>query len=406
MKKFEPCSDAFSDVTCFVMAGGQGKRLRPLTSHTPKPLLGFGAVHCLLDFTLSNVIHSGLGHAYVLSQYRSAAVGKHLEGYQHEYPDLTIVNQPPVSGKRYRGTADAVRQNLAEIRTDFILVLSADHVYRMDYRPLLEYAAARGFGVTVACIPVPREQARHFGIATTAADGRITDFEEKPAHAPRGISPMMLASMGVYVFTRTVIEEAVGELSTRYPDLDFGHHLLPFLVGRGTAGAYDVRSEQQVDYWRDVGTLAAYHHAHMEFLDRQLGFDTLDPCWPVHAIEGTGPSREEPGARADSVVAASAFVGRCRLEKSVVGAGAVVEDGADVRESVLLPGARVGRGSVVRRAILNADACVAGNDEIGLDRASDNARFEVTKTGVTVVATSRPPSPVLTRPEPAVAVAH
>jgi glucose-1-phosphate adenylyltransferase len=361
-------TDGNPDVDCLILAGGLGERLHPLTLTTPKPLLRFAAVHALIDFTLANVRHSGIHVAYVLSQYRSAELGRHLRGCVPTSSGGTILNQPPVSGKRYRGTADAVAQNLEviESESDLALVLAADHVYRMDYRKLIAYAERRSFGVTVACIPVPAGEVSRFGIAWADGDGCIRSFEEKPAALasdPRRQSA--LASMGVYVFRKEILRYALRELNT-VPRLDFGRHVLPFLAHLGLAGAYDVTEEGDLTFWRDVGTLVGYHRAHMEVLDSPLfSGEVLDASWLIPWGEPSLHVRSgKPSPASDSIVAASAVLGDCRLGRSVVAPEVVVEDGAEIEDCVLLQGAQVGRAARMRGAILDAGARVNAGDRL------------------------------------------
>lgn len=364
----------YTDVDCLILAGGLGERLQPLTLTTPKPLLRFAAVHTLIDFTLANVIHSGIPNAYVLSQYRRAQVGRHLRNYVSASPATTILNQPPVSGKHYRGTADAVAQNLGliESESDLALILSADHVYRMDYRKLIDYAERRAFGVTVACVPVPAGEARRYGIVTVDPRGSILEFREKPdGFASPFPGPQARASMGVYVFRKEILRYALGELST-CAGLDIGRHLLPLLTRLGLAGAYDVAEEEQLTFWRDVGTLAGYHHAHMELLSApRLAEEVLDSSWLSGCGEVSLHFRcDETSPVSDSIVASSAFLGECRLRRSVIAPHVVIEDGADLEECVVLPGARVSRSARMRRVILDAGVRVGAGDCLGGDARS------------------------------------
>lgn len=397
MKKALPEDRGDSGPSCFILAGGSGDRLRPLTLAVPKPLLPFGAVHRLLDFTLSNVRNSGLSRAYVLSQYMHEDIGRHLGMYwRSPGPGRTarFLNQPPTSGKRYRGTADAVAHNMEFVASgpnglDPVLILSADHVYRMDYRKLLARHASSGAGATVAAIPVPRDAARQFGVISADGSGRILSFEEKPADPIPfpGRERMALANMGVYVFSGWILRRAFADLRYRTAALDFGRDVLPWMAARDLAQVYQAGEDENAAYWRDVGTLTAYHDCHMEWLDGRMGFDTCDAAWPMYA-PGDRVVRASSGAwggTGRSVAAASALVRDSRVERSVVGEDVVIEDGADVRNSVLLPGARIGQGAAVRNAIVAEGARVAAGDRVGFDRSDDLERFGVTETGIVIV---------------------
>lgn len=381
--------EAFSEVLSFVLAGGVGARLLPLTASSPKPLLPFGATHRLLDFTLSNVRHSGMRRAYVLSQHMNDAIGRYLRDRWTEAGSgggTVFLNQPPTSGKRYRGTADAVAQNLREASggsgSELVLVLSADHVYRMDYRGLLSHHVRSGAGVTVSAVPVSLDLARSFGVISADASGRILGFLEKPEHpsALAGVAGHALVNMGVYVFSRWILSRAIAELREGEPAIDFGRHVLPWMVERDVAGVYREPAGRDGVYWRDVGALDTYHASHMELLDDKVGFDIDDPDWPVRSGEAVLTCRSRR-----TRVAASALVGDAWVERSVVGPGVVVENGADVRESVLLPGARIGSGAALRGAVVAGMGRVAARDVIGFDRDADRQRFPVTGAGVVVI---------------------
>lgn len=383
-------------VSCFVLAGGEGARLRPLTFAEPKPLLPFGAVHRLLDLTLCNIRNSGLSCAWVLSQYRHEDLGRHLADHWRPQGGSTLfLDRAPACGTRYRGTADAVAQSLDFLslgprETDPVLVLSADHVYRMDYREILRHHAESGAGATVGAIPVPLAEARQLGVISADDGGRIRLFEEKPeAPAPvPGAKSLALANMGIYVFNRWILRRVLTELRDKFAALDFGRHVLPWMAARGMAGVFEAGRQSSPAYWKDVGTLDAYHQAHMDLLDGHLGFDTFDQSWPVPALEPRvmirGP-RRRAGDTGQSVVAASATLGDVFLERSVVGSRAVIEDGATVQNTVVLPGAHVGPRARLRNVIVAREGVVASGDQIGFDPESDSVRFGLTRSGIAVV---------------------
>jgi glucose-1-phosphate adenylyltransferase len=374
--------------TCFVLAGGAGKRLRPLTLETPKPLLSFGAVHCLLDFTLSNIANSGLCGADVLSQYRQEAIDDHLRTHWRSPAEAPLFrSRPPRAGSSYRGTGDAVAQNIgcAPAGCDLVLVVSADHVYAMDYRRLLERHIQCGRGVTVAAICMPLRLATSFGVLEVTAGGDVIGFAEKPERPSPlpGRGSHALANMGIYVFDRATLTQAFDDLRDAGPALDFGQDVMPYLAERNLAVAHVVEEDLSVPYWRDVGTLDAYYGSQMDLLEGRLSFDPLDPRWPVR-------SSEKRLIRGQSLVADSAVLGECLVDHAVISSGAVVEDGAQVSRSILLPGAHVGRRARVSSAILQAGARVGAGERIGLDRTRDAERFDVTPSGIVVVPERRP----------------
>lgn len=391
-----------SRVTCFVLAGGDGRRLHPLTATLPKPLLPFAGVHRLLDFTLSNLANSRLCDAYVLTQHLAGDIGKYLScrwGPSSGSP-TRFMHHPSSERKRYTGTADAILQNLQHARIgDLILVLSADHVYRMDYRPLLDWHARSGARATVAALPVPLESAREFGILAVDSPGgagRITAFVEKPQGALAADSNRMVqASMGVYVFDLWTLWRALSELQQSKSALDFGHDVIPWFVSRGEATACPAGrlGSDQPFYWRDVGTVDAYYKSSMDLISGTLRPESLPE---ERAHRGVDPATVESGSLLPdsepwngSVVASRIPLGKCAIERSIVGPGVTIGDGTDVRSSILLPGARIGHGASVRNAIIDSCGEVSAGDEIGYRPARDRERFLVTGEGIAVVSARR-----------------
>lgn len=366
-----PCM--LDDTMTFVMAGGAGKRLRPLTAKTPKPLVPFGGVFRILDFTLSNCRNSGLPAVAVLSQFESGQVGRHLDRIWGA-GDTRFVHRPSGPREPYAGTADAVRQNLelaVEMGARDVLVLSADHVYRADYRDLVRFHRDSGADVTVSAARVPLVDARHFGVLEVDGVGEVTGFAEKPkCPAPHsGGSGTALASMGVYVFGLDILADA---LLDRTAPMDFGRDVLPEVLERRQVMAWEFRDPRTGgSFWRDVGTFDGYHEAHMVALDPGSGFDPFDPDWPIPAC-------------ADSFVPTDAGV-RGRVRRSVLSPGVRVGEGADIHESVLLDGVDIGPGTVVRRAVVGPGVRIPAGETIGIDPVSDRERFRVTGKGLAVI---------------------
>lgn len=387
--------DSLRSVACFVLAGGVGERLLPLTVSTPKPLLMFGGLWCLLDFTLSNVSNSGVPGAYILSQYRQNDIEAYLGARwtPTSRQPTAFLNQPPRGAGRYQGTAHAVARNLdcAEPETDLVLVLSADHVYRMDYRPMIERHRESHASVTVGVCPVAPEAARQFGVLSVGSGGRIVDFVEKPENPPSaGPDGSVLANMGVYVFDRRVLARTLAVLGRLGGALDFGRDVLPYLVAGGDAEAYfAVSSSGAAGYWRDVGTPDAYHASNMDLLGEDLFQRFVDSAWPIRlpVMTSVGSAHPEAPPWRGSIVV-SRVTGDCRIERSVVGPGVTIEDGAQVYGSVLLPGAHIGRGAVVRNAIVDAGVTIAEGEAVGCSPAMDS-RFERTDEGVLIVTYRR-----------------
>jgi glucose-1-phosphate adenylyltransferase len=378
-------------VLAFVLAGGEGRRLRPLTRDICKPALPFGDRHRIVDFALGNLVNSGITCIYVAVQYRPQVLVEHLRraweapvGHGGGVAAQIRPVRPPVSGA-YRGTIDAVAHNLELIgrtRPDVVAIFGADHVYRMDVRPMLSAHQASHADVTVATIPVPRGQASQFGIVETSDDLRITCFREKPASTAGmpGRPTHALASMGNYLFAAEVLRD---ELRRARADglTDFGGHLLPRLAATHRVFAYDfarqevpgVRAHEERAYWRDVGTIDAYFDAHMDMLGPAPRFAVENPLWPIRA---TRPA-PEPSRRFDA--------GGRTYTRSVLYRGTRVEANAVVEESVLMEGAVVGAGAHVCRAILEPGCVVPPGATIGCDAEADRAEFTVSGNGVVVV---------------------
>jgi glucose-1-phosphate adenylyltransferase len=377
------------------MAGGTGERLRPLTDQVPKPLLPFGGVFRILDFTLSNCRNSGVPVVGVISQYQSPQIGDHLRrlwdgagGHQ------SFVHLPPAAGNRYAGTADAVRQNLdlvVDRRIRTVLILSADHIYQADYRNLVAYHRDSGADVTVAAARVPLSDAGNFGILNADETGTITGFEEKPLrprplpHDPSGA----LASMGVYVFSTDVLVNAL--CSTVRFGMDFGKDVLPNLIHRRRTLAWQFRSVggTATSYWRDVGTFESYYQAHMDLLDNRDGSEPFCSRWPVAVADASVPGRMESLSRIRKLLRSSVIPEESRIEgrfeRCVLSPGVWIGEGAEVRHSILMRDVHVGPGARVRGAIIGAGVHIPPGAHIGYNAQSDRSRFHVSESGLVVV---------------------
>ena len=380
----------------FILAGGAGERLRPLTDARPKPAVPFAGTHQLIDFTLSNCINSGFRQIFVLTQ--------HLREPLHDYirrshsrilapawgrggDGLRLV--PPVSGKRYRGTADAVFQNLPLIRGDSaenVLIASADHVYSMDYGPLLARHATSGADLTVLAIRWPAEEATAFGVLDVEDDGTVSAFREKPALESLPRQGEVLVSMGVYVFDRKALLDVADRATPM--ETDFGREILPRLIRARRVAAYDF-GNADTNYWRDVGSLDSYYRANMEVVGPRPVFDPdRGCCWPTR--EGCETSIDRIDRTGNSRISKAASIEPCTIRRSVVSRDTYVERGAIIEDSVILPGARVGKNARVRNSIVTESALIPENARIGFNSIEDHRRYRVTPSGVIVV--SRPSS--------------
>ena len=398
-------------VFSIVLAGGEGKRLAPLTADRAKPAVPFGGVYRLIDFALSNLVNAGYLRIVVLTQYKSHSLDRHLAQTWSLSALLgNYVAPVPAQMRRgprwFVGSADAIFQNfnlLRDERPEHIIVFGADHIYRMDPRQMLEEHIASGAGVTVAAIRAPIEQADQFGVIETAPDGRrIAAFREKPADAkPLPDAPdQVYASMGNYVFTAEALIDAVTSDSrddaSRH---DIGGNLIPMLVERGEARVYDFATnevpgatDRDRGYWRDVGTLDAYYDAHMDLISISPIFNLYNQQWPIHTWPDPLPPAkfvfDEDGRRGhavDSMVCAGVVISGAVARRSILSPGVHLHSYAEVEDSILMHGANVGRDAIVRRAIVDKDVQIAPGVTIGVDAEADRERFKVSDGGVVVI---------------------
>ncbi|APE36708.1 glucose-1-phosphate adenylyltransferase [Nocardia mangyaensis] len=388
-----------------VLAGGEGKRLFPLTADRAKPAVPFGGAYRLIDFVLSNLVNAGYLRLCVLTQYKSHSLDRHisqtwrLSGFTGEY--ITPVPAQQRLGPRwYTGSADAIMQSLNLIYDedpDYIVVFGADHVYRMDPEQMVASHIASGAGVTVAGIRVPRSEARAFGCIDSDESGRITQFLEKPAHPPGTPDDpnVTFASMGNYVFTTRVLVDAIrADAENSDSDHDMGGDIIPALVASGQAAVYDFAdnevpgaTERDRGYWRDVGTIDAFYEAHMDLVSVHPVFNLYNKHWPIRgAAENLPPAKFAQGGLAqESIVGAGSILSAATVRNSVLSSNVVIDDGATVEGSVLMPGVRIGRGAVVRHAILDKNVVVGEREIIGVDLERDRERFAVSNGGVVTV---------------------
>ncbi len=398
-------------VFAMVLAGGEGKRLAPLTADRAKPAVPFGGSYRLIDFVLSNLVNADYRKIAVLTQYKSHSLDRHITTTWRMSPMLgSYVTPVPAQMRRgphwFAGSADAIYQNLNLITDetpDFVCVFGADHIYRMDPRQMVARHIETGADVTVAAIRQPLARAHEFGIIETGdADGRIVGFREKP-HDAVGLSDapdQVFASMGSYVFTTRALVEAVTEDSTDESSAhDLGGSIIPMLVRRGGANVYDFASnlvpgstDRDRGYWRDVGTLDAYYDASMDLVAVEPQFNLYNLEWPILTWnEPLPPAKfvfDDPGRRGvalDSMVGAGVIVSGGTVRRSILSSGAYVHSNAEVEGSVLMHGVDVGRGAVVRRAIVDKNVRIPEGATIGVDLDRDRARFTVSEGGVVVI---------------------
>ena len=388
-----------------VLAGGEGKRLWPLTADRAKPGVPFGGNYRLIDFVLSNLVNAGMHRICVLTQYKSHSLDRHisttwrLSSVLGQY--ITTVPAQQRLGRRwYTGSADAIFQSLNLVydeRPDYIAVFGADHVYRMDPGQMISAHIESGAGATVAGIRVPRSEAKAFGCIASDESGKITDFVEKPSDPPHvpDDPDVTFASMGNYVFTTEALIDALRvDAEDNDSDHDMGGDIIPLLVSQGEANVYDFAdnvvpgaTDRDSGYWRDVGTLDAYYEAHTDLVSVHPIFNLYNERWPIRTAMAPLPPAKfvEGGIAQDSVVGAGTIISGAIVRRSVISPNVRIEAGAEVSDSVVLPGTVVRRGAVVRGAILDKNVIIPEGALVGVDLAMDRARYTVSQGGVVVL---------------------
>ncbi len=402
---------ATPDVFGIVLAGGEGKRLSPLTLDRAKPAVPFGGNYRLIDFALSNLVNAGFRRIVVLTQYKSHSLDRHIAQTWRLSPLLgNYVTPVPAQMRRgpywFSGSADAIYQNLNLLndeRPDYVAVFGADHIYRMDPLQMVDQHIESGAAVTVAALRAPISQADQFGVIETGPDGQtISAFREKPKDAI-GLADapdQVFASMGNYLFTTEALIEAVSaDAQADASSHDMGGNIVPMLVGSGAAHVYDFsrnvvpgESERDHGYWRDVGTLDAYYDAHMDLISIDPVFNLYNSEWPILTWPDPLPPAKfvfdkdgHRGHALDSMVCAGVVISGATARRSVLSPGVHLHSFAEVEDSVLMPGVDVGRNAVVRRAILDKNVRVEAGAEIGVDPEADRERFVVSDNGVVVI---------------------
>lgn len=394
-----------------VLAGGRGSRLHQLTDWRSKPAVPFGGKFRIIDFTLSNCVNSGVRRVGVATQYKAQSLIRHLQlgwsfldGRLGEFIEIMPAQQQVNESQWYRGTADAVFQNLREIRhanPDYVLVLSGDHIYRMDYGRILAAHVERDADLTVACIEVPLEEAKGFGVMAVDDQSRVINFEEKPK-VPLAIPnnpEKALASMGIYVFNaRFLFEQLQRDADDPKSSHDFGKDVIPHCVRRYRTFAQSfaeshVGDVEKPPYWRDVGTLDAYWEANMDLVHVSPQLNLYDDDWPIWTWQPQSPPAkfvfdddERRGFAVDSMVSGGCIISGSTLRRTMLFSGVYVHSFSTIEDSIVLPNVRIGRNCILKKCIIDKNCIIPEGTQVGLDPEADRKRFHVTSSGITLIS--------------------
>jgi glucose-1-phosphate adenylyltransferase len=398
-------------VLTFIMAGGKGERLYPLTRDRTKPAVPFGGIYRIIDFTLSNCINSGLRKIYLLTQYKSASLQRHIRlGWNILPSELgqfieILPAQQRVGESWYLGTADAIYQNLYTLEIDHpdeVLVLAGDHIYKMNYYSMIDFHRDQDADLTVGVVEVDKEKAALLGVVQVDDFGSIVGFQEKPVK-PKTIPAQpnkVYASMGIYVFKGSVLlKELQDDAKKRYSTHDFGKDIIPQMLKKGLkVSIYNFIDEnkKEAKYWRDIGTIDAYYEANMDLIQVEPVFNLYDRDWPVRTYQEQFPPAKtvfsgdeitgRVGLALDSIVSGGCIISGGRVQRSVLSCNVRINSYSEVYDSILMEGVNVGRHAKIRRAIIDKDVDIPQGEVIGYDLEQDKETFHVTDSGIVVVA--------------------
>jgi glucose-1-phosphate adenylyltransferase len=398
----------YGKILTLILAGGQGERLYPLTKDRAKPAVPFGGIYRIIDFTLSNCLNSGLRKIVVLTQYKSFSLDRHLRlGWSifnnelNEYIEQ-IPPQQRISDQWYQGTADAVYQNIYTLekeQPEMVLMLSGDHIYKMNYRNMIRFHHEKKADLTIACMDVPLEEGKRFGIIETNEDNRIVGFHEKPSvPIPSSNNPdVTFASMGIYLFNTTTLVKAIIDDAKQDTNHDFGKNIIPDMIHSKRVYAYPFTDENKngLNYWRDIGTLDAYWEANMDLVQISPEFDLYDKDWPIRTYKAQYPpaktvyKKDFPGERTDmilnSIVSDGCIISGAKIEGCVLSPAIRVGPNTEIYDSIIMEDTRIGQNVKIRKAIIDKSVNIPDNMNIGYDRDEDIRHFTITDSGIVVV---------------------
>jgi len=395
-------------ILAMILAGGKGERLYPLTQDRAKPAVPFGGIYRIIDFTLSNCLNSGIRRVDLLTQYKSLSLNRHIiQGWNIFNPHLDefinlIPAQQRVGEDWYLGTADAIYQNvyvLQQDRPDLILILSGDHIYKMNYMEMVAYHLEKGADLTAAVIEMDKNLSRQVGVLQVSEEYRIIGFEEKP-EVPKtipGHPDLILANMGVYVFnTEALVRRVMEDAKDPASQHDFGRNVIPAMVNHDRVYAYSFRDEnkKQAKYWRDIGTLDAYYEASMDLVTVDPQFNLYDTQWPIRTYYPPLPpaktvfeehGTERVGMAYDSIVSSGCIISGGKVYRSILSPSVRIHSYSEVRDSILMEGVEIARRARVKRAIIDKGVRIPEGHQIGFHLEEDAKKFTVTESGLVVI---------------------
>jgi glucose-1-phosphate adenylyltransferase len=399
------------NVLTFIMAGGKGERLYPLTRDRTKPAVPFGGIYRIIDFTLSNCINSGLRKIYLLTQYKSESLQRHIRlGWNILPSELgqfieLLPAQKRVGESWYLGTADAIYQNLYTLEVDNpedVLILAGDHIYKMNYFTMLDFHRQENAALTVGVVEMPKQNAAHLGVVEVAREGQVVGFQEKPSKPKTipGQPDKIYGSMGIYVFKHSIREaELHRDAKRRNSRHDFGKDIIPQMLKKEMKiSAYNFIDENRhrARYWRDIGTIDAYYEANMDLVKVEPIFNLYDNQWPIRTYQEQFPPAKtvfsgdkvtgRMGLVLDSLISGGCLVSGGRLQRSILSPNVYIHSYSEVSDSILMEGVNVGRYAKIKRAIIDKDVDIPQGTVIGYDLKRDKKRFFVSESGIVVVA--------------------
>ena len=401
-------TQAHDKILTIILAGGQGERLYPLTKDRAKPAVPFGGIYRIIDFTLSNCLNSGLRKIVVLTQYKSFSLDKHLRlGWNifnnelNEYVEQ-IPPQQRISDQWYQGTADAVYQNIYTLekeQPEMVLILSGDHIYKMDYRNMALFHLENKADLTIACMEVPLSEGKRFGVIKTDEENRIVGFHEKPSEPiPSPNNPeATLASMGIYLFNTTTLVKAIIDDAKQDTNHDFGKNIIPEMIHSKRVYAYPFAdgTNNNLNYWRDIGTLDAYWEANMDLVQESPEFNLYDKDWPIRTHQEQNPPAKTtfkktlPEERTDmilnSIVSGGCIISGAKVEGCILSPDVRVDTNSEIYDSIIMESVRIGENVKIRKAIIDKSVNIPDYMSIGYNREDDSKHFTVTDSGITVV---------------------